>query len=126
MSDAPGLSIVVIDDDDNGRRMLRRALERRGHTIAEAVNGELGLATIRETQPNLVLVDLRMPGLYSGLDVVRLLRENTATADLPVIVVSASAHSDARELATKVGANGFVEKPVDFPTLFEAIAQVLR
>lgn len=125
MSSVDGIPIVIVDDDDNGRRMLRRALERRGYIVTEANDGESGIDAIHATNPAAALVDLRMPGRYSGLDVVRLLRADSGTAELPIIIVSASAHSDARILSDEVGASGFVEKPVDFATLYEVLDRVL-
>lgn len=77
--------LVIVDDDDAGRRMLRRALERKGYSIAEASDGEAGLELIRATLPAAALLDLRMPGRFSGFDVIRQLHADAATADIPLI-----------------------------------------
>jgi CheY-like chemotaxis protein len=122
---AEGTTLVVVDDDAAGRRMLRRALERRGHVVHEAGDGASGLALVQEQRPAAALLDLRMPGELSGFDVARRLRDDEATRNIPVLIVSASVHTDAHELAAEVGAAGFVEKPVDFDALYRALDEVL-
>lgn len=117
--------IVLVDDDDAARRMMRRVLERRDHVVLDASDGASGLALVRAELPDVVLLDLRMPGELSGFDVARELRADDATTRIPIIVVSASTHLEARDLVEQVGCDAFVEKPVDFDELDAAIAQVL-
>jgi CheY-like chemotaxis protein len=122
---AEGVTLVIVDDDAAGRRMLRRALERRGYQVREAGDGASGLALVREHRPAAALLDLRMPGELSGIDVARALKEDETTRHIPVLIVSASVHTAAQELAHEVGAVGFVEKPVDFATLYRALDSAL-
>ncbi len=117
--------IVLVDDDDAARRMMRRLLERRGHQVADASDGASGLELTRRELPDVVLLDLRMPGELSGFDVARELRADELTAKIPIVVVSASTHLDARELVARVGCDAFVEKPVDFDLLESTLEQVL-
>lgn len=118
--------IVLVDDDHAARRMLRRVLERRSHEVLEAADGEQGLALVRSERPDIAMLDLRMPGALSGIDVARAIRADPSIASTPIIVVSASTHLDARQLVEQVGCNAFVEKPVDFDELELAIARVLE
>jgi CheY-like chemotaxis protein len=120
-----GMKLVVVDDDDAGRRMLKRALERRGFEVSEADSGATGIELIREVRPTAALIDLRMPGEYSGIDVIRIVREDDDLHEIPVIVVSASVHADVRTLVANVGGAGFVEKPVDFAILYQVLDEVL-
>ncbi|MBC7643971.1 MAG: response regulator [Thermoleophilia bacterium] len=113
--------ILVIDDDDAARRMMRRALERRGYTVLDADSGTAGIACITADRPDLVLLDLRMPGTMSGLDVAAAAKGDPAVRDIPIIIVSASVHTDARELVLQTGCEDFAEKPVDFDYLDERI-----
>lgn len=127
MNDEPQrVRLVVVDDDDAGRRMLRRVLERRGYEVFEASDGVSGIEAIHLRHPSAVLLDLRMPGELSGIDVMHLLREDDPEiATIPVIIVSASVHTDVQRLVAEVGAAGFVEKPIDFATLYETLERVL-
>jgi two-component system phosphate regulon response regulator PhoB len=118
--------ILVIDDDDAARRMMRRALERKGHVVEEASSGAAGMKRMVELGPDVVLLDLRMPGELSGLDVARKASADPATHTIPIIIVSASAHESMREITRELGCAGFVEKPVDFAELHNAIARVAR
>ncbi|MCW2920795.1 MAG: histidine kinase [Thermoleophilia bacterium] len=115
--------LVLVDDDAAARRMMRRVLERRGYLVDEAADGRTGLDMIRADAPAAVLLDLRMPGELSGIDVAAKLRADPATAPIPIIVVSASTHLDARGLVEEVGCDAFIEKPVDFDELDRVLAE---
>lgn len=120
-----GALVLVVEDEDAARRMMRRALERRGYEVAEAVNGEQGIAVAMEQLPAIILLDLRMPGELSGLDVAKKLREAVQTDRIPIVVVSASVHTDARAMIRDFGCDEFIEKPVDFALLYETIERLI-
>ncbi|MEO6866839.1 MAG: response regulator [Gaiellales bacterium] len=117
--------ILVVDDDAAARRMMRRVLERSGYAVDEAPDGRSGLDRVHATRPDLLLLDLRMPGELSGMEVATLLRDDETVKGMPIVIVSASAHLDAREIIAKLGCDAFVEKPVDFDELRETIARLL-
>ena len=117
--------LVLVDDDAAARRMMRRVLERRGYAVDEAPDGRSGLELVRADAPAAVLLDLRMPGELSGIDVAAKLRADAATASIPIVVVSASTHLDARGLVEAVGCDAFVEKPVDFDELERVLADLI-
>lgn len=112
----PRLSIVVVDDDNNGRRMLCKMLERQGHTSTGAEDGVSGLNLIREIVPDAVMLDLRMPVL-SGLDLLRILRADPTTANLLIVIVSASAQQVVHDANTLAGADASIDKPIDFASV---------
>jgi CheY-like chemotaxis protein len=118
--------LLLVDDDDAARRMMRRVLERRGYEVEDAANGRDGVEAALTNPPAGVLLDLRMPGELSGLDVARELRADERTAAVPIIVVSASTHMDARQLVAATGCNAFLEKPVDFDELERTLEQFIR
>lgn len=118
--------VALIDDDDAARRMMRRVLARLGYEVVDASDGEGGLAIVRTHRPAIILLDLRMPGALSGFDVARELRDDDATRSIPIVVVSASTHMDARELVEAVGCDAFLEKPVDFDALEHTLSDLLR
>lgn len=103
--------------------MLRRLLERRGYEISEEADGASGLERCRADHPDVVLLDLRMPGDLSGIDVASSLRSDDATKGIPLVIVSASAHDDARILATGL-CDEFIEKPVEFERLIATIERL--
>lgn len=117
--------LVLVDDDAAARRMMRRVLERRGYEVLDASDGRSGLDLVRAERPDGVLLDLRMPGELSGIDVAHALKGDPGTASIPVIVVSASTHLDARSLVEQVGCDAFVEKPVDFDELDRVLAEFI-
>lgn len=119
------MRLMLIDDDDAARRMMRRVLERRGYAVEDVDNGRAGLDRVREEQPAGVLLDLRMPGELSGFDVARELKADPTTRDVPIIVVSASTHLDARSMVEEVGCDAFVEKPVDFDELDRVLDELI-
>jgi two-component system cell cycle response regulator DivK len=120
-----GKLILIIDDDDAARRMVRRYLTRRGFSITEADNGRDGVTAARDHRPDIVLLDLRMPGELSGFDVAKEMREDEQLQSIPILVVSASAHFDAKERTRLAGCRAFIEKPVDFDELMHHIAKNL-
>lgn len=117
--------LLLVDDDDAARRMMRRLLERRGYVVDDVDNGRAGLDHARADHPAGVLLDLRMPGELSGFDVARALKSDPVTAGIPLIVVSASTHLDARAMVRDVGCDAFVEKPVDFDELDRVLAEFI-
>ncbi|MCW2961797.1 MAG: histidine kinase [Thermoleophilia bacterium] len=124
MTDAETRHVLIIDDDAAARRMLRRVLERRGFRVEEQGDGRSGLDAIVATRPDVVLLDLRMPGELSGFDVASLVKAEADLDGIAVVVVSASVHLDARSAAKTIGCDAFVEKPVDFDELLAAIDEV--
>ena len=119
-------SVLVVEDDPNARRMMRRALERRGYTVIDRDNGADGLEAIHAERPDIVLLDLRMPGELSGLAVTRRAKSDPSTAGIPIVIVSASVHADARQLTESSGCDAFVEKPVDFDLLEQTMQGLLK
>ena len=125
MSDTQLPLALVVDDDAAARRMMRRALERRGYRVIERTDGASGLAALSDERPDIVLLDLRMPGELSGIDATRMAKADPVIRHIPIVIVSASVHADARQLTDESGCDGFVEKPVDFALLEQEMSRVL-
>jgi len=126
-SDVPAASpdqehgrLLVVDDNEMNRDMLSRRLIAKGHSVQVAEDGERALAMIEERRPDLVLLDVMMPGI-SGLEVLRALREKYTVADLPVIMATAMDASRDIVEALKLGANDYVTKPLDFPVVLARV-----
>jgi CheY-like chemotaxis protein len=117
--------IAVVDDDAAARRMMRRALERRGYEVVEAADGRSGVELVAAGGVTLLLVDMRMPGELNGLEVARELRADPRTHDVHIVMVSASARSELLGRHDTAACDAFLTKPVDFAELEATITSVL-
>ena len=117
-------SILVVDDDPEIVKLLTIRLTKLGYAITTAANGVDGIATARRDKPDLILLDVMMPG-KSGWDVIRALKADPSTRDIKIIMVSAIGEITNEITARMYGANAHVDKPFDFETLETAIGNVL-
>ncbi len=118
------IRIVVADDEDDIRRLVAFTLRHRGYTVLEAVDGQQALQIIRAEQPDLAVLDVMMPHM-SGLDVVREMASNVATASIPVLIVSAKGQSNDIEAGLATGATSYLTKPFSPRVLAERVATIL-
>ena len=116
-------TVLICEDDANLRTLVRLALGEEGYCFYEAPDGPSGLVLARRTRPDLIVLDLMLPG-RSGLDVLQELRTSTDLAETPVIVISAWSHSD--DAAVEAGADRFVAKPFDPDELRDAAVALLE
>ena len=119
------MNILFVEDDAMNRRVVRDMLDVAGATMAEADRAEEGLRRIDEEDFDVVLVDLRMPGM-DGLEAIgRIRAREDAKRDLPLIVVTADTALDLRERCIAAGADEVLFKPVAMEALFDAIGRIL-
>lgn len=114
--------ILVVDDEPYMIRLLQHHIERAGYRMIKATNGREALDRIREDKPGLVLMDVMMPEI-NGLEVLAEIRNEPATRDLPVIIMTANAQRFTREEAETAGVSAFLTKPFS-PT--QLMAEVRR
>jgi CheY-like chemotaxis protein len=112
--------VMIVDDEPDMRMALRLFLENNGHTVEEAENGEAALARLPESAFDLVLLDMRMPGL-DGLQTLTKIRESNK--DLPVIMVTGYGSVDSTAEVMAQGANGYIAKPFQHQELRDAMAR---
>jgi len=117
--------ILIIDDDFNLLQMVKLMLERVGHEVETARDGEKGITLAGQTQPELAIIDVMMPDL-SGYDVVRKLRHDPLTARIPIIILTARSQPMDKHMALEAGANAFLSKPVTAQELTERVEAVIR
>jgi two-component system KDP operon response regulator KdpE len=117
-----GARILVVDDEPQIRRSLEVNLERNGYAVELATTGEEALRAFRNRRPDVVILDLLMPGM-SGLDVVRRIRESAA---VPIIVLSAVGEEPRKVEALELGADDYMTKPFGMEELSARIRAVLR
>jgi two-component system phosphate regulon response regulator PhoB len=117
--------ILIVEDDEDICEILRYNLEREGFTVAATATGEDGLAHAREQLPDLILLDLMLPGIQ-GLEVCRRLRRLESTANVPLIIVSAKGEEADVVAGLEMGADDFVTKPFSPRELVARVRSVLR
>lgn len=105
-------TILVVDDEEINREILRALLESKGYTVIEAVNGEEALRRIAEVQPDVILLDLMMP-IMDGFETCRKLKVDPVTAPIPVLLVTSLTDRSDRLKGIEAGANDFLNKPID-------------
>ncbi len=116
--------VLLVEDNELNADMLSRRLRRRGFEVEVAEDGQQAIAAVSRHQPEIVLMDMRMPVL-DGWEATRRLKENPETRDIPVIALTAHAMAEDREQALEAGCDDYDTKPVEFPRLLRKIAQQL-
>ena len=122
---APAATVLHIEDNVSNRKLVELVIRRRPHLrLVEAEDGETGLELAREIRPELVLLDLRLPGL-SGEEVLEQLRADPATSGLRVVVISAEARPYETHRVLAAGADAYMTKPVDVAELLDLFDTVV-
>jgi CheY-like chemotaxis protein len=103
--------ILVIEDNALNLKLVRDVLQYAGYDVLEATTGEEGIALAGQQPPDLVLLDLQLPGI-DGHETLRLLRDGVLDPGVPVVAVTALAMTDDKERAARAGFDGYVEKPI--------------
>ena len=116
--------ILLVEDNEMNRDMLSRRLERRGYEVIVAVDGEEGVARAKVDAPDIVLMDLSLPGI-DGWEATRQLKAAEETRTIPVLALTAHAMAGDREKALEVGCDDFDTKPVELPRLLGKIDTLL-
>jgi len=117
--------ILVVDDTPQNVKLFADLLGAKGYQVSTATNGEQALASIAQSPPDLVLLDIMMPGM-SGYEVCRRIRENPATALLPVVLATSLDPAQERIKGIEAGADDFLAKPVNQAELFARVKSLLR
>lgn len=117
-------TILLVDDEPTIRYLLRASLEGRGYRLIEADDGPSALQSAQSELPDLILLDIALPGL-SGLEVCHLLKDDPATATTPVFLLTGYADRAKREAAQQAGAQGFIAKPFSPAALVARIEEAL-
>ena len=117
-------TILLVEDNEPSRDALGRRLERRGYVVRPAIDGLEAVTIARETTPDLILMDLGLP-VMDGWAATRELKKDAGTRHIPIIVLSAHAMTDDRELALAAGGDDFDTKPIRFDRLIEKIEALL-
>jgi CheY-like chemotaxis protein len=117
--------ILIADDKPTGRELVRTVLEGSGYVVFEASDGIEALKRAREIHPDLIILDLHMPGI-DGFGVIEQLRQDAAFASTPIMALTASAMMGDRERATAAGFTGYVTKPIRLGLLRSEVERLLN
>jgi two-component system, cell cycle response regulator DivK len=112
--------ILVVEDNERNLKLLRDLLEHSGYDVRVARTGEDAITLAVKEPPDLVLMDLQLPGI-DGMEALRRLRESPRTADIPVAAVTAQAMKQDRERVLDAGFNGYVEKPISVRAFLDQV-----
>ena len=118
------VTVLLVEDTEDNRFMMRRLLEMSGYRVVEATNGDEAVKLAAAEQPGLILMDLSLP-IIDGLAATRLIRKLPKLEKTPIIAVSAHDTSDFLNEALQAGCNSYITKPIDFNELEQLIAREL-
>jgi two-component system cell cycle response regulator DivK len=117
--------ILVVEDDTDNRRIVVKVLTVEGYEVLEATDGRSALATARKEHPDLIIMDLAMPGL-DGWQAATQLKSDPKVADIPIIALTAFAMRGDEEKAREAGCDGYLSKPCRPQTIREVVRRYLR
>jgi two-component system, cell cycle response regulator DivK len=117
------MKILLVEDNEMNRDMLSRRLSRRGHEVLLAATGEQGLQLAGAHDPDVILMDVGLPGI-DGWETTRRLKRMPVTARIPVVALTAHALDQDRELAREAGCDEYETKPIDFTRLLLKIEEL--
>ncbi len=113
--------ILIVEDNEKNMKLVRDVLQVKGYATIEATTGEDGVRLAKERLPALVLMDIQLPGI-DGIEALKQLRADPATAAIPVIAVTASVMVSDRRNITDAGFDGYVGKPLNLREFLDAVA----
>ena len=116
--------ILLVEDNEDNRDMLSRRLIRREYEVIMAFDGEQGIEIARQEKPDLILMDMSLPGI-DGWEATRRLRDDPQTKSIPIIALTAHAMSSDRQRALDAGCDDYDTKPVEIARLLEKISALL-
>ncbi|HEX2204184.1 MAG TPA: response regulator [Longimicrobium sp.] len=117
-------TILLVEDNEDNQEIYRIILTHHGYAVLQAWDGERGVTMAREHGPDLILMDLTMP-ILDGIEATRMLKEDPATATIPVIALTAHASEEDRTAAEAVGCEAFLSKPVEPKRVAAEVRRVL-
>jgi two-component system cell cycle response regulator DivK len=117
--------ILIVEDNDKNLKLVRDVLQVKGFSTLEAGTAEDGIRLARESKPDLILMDIHLPGM-SGIEALKVLRAEVATAAIPVIAVTASVMQQDRKQITEAGFDAYVGKPINLKEFLDAVRAALE
>ena len=117
--------VLIVEDNEKNMKLARDVLQVKGYTTLEAVTGEDGVRLAKQHLPDLVLMDIQLPGI-SGIEAYRQLRADPRTAQIPVIAVTASVTPTDRTQISQAGFDAFLGKPINIKEFLETVQRLVE
>ena len=117
--------ILIVEDNDKNMKLVRDIVRHKGHSTLEATTGEAGVQLATLHRPDLILMDIQLPGI-DGIEALRRIRAQPALADVPVIAVSASVMPDDQRHIVSSGFDAFVPKPISLKPFVAVVERLLK
>ena len=118
-------TVLIVEDNDKNRKLVRDVLSFKGYEILEAETGEDGVRLALERRPQLILMDIQLPGI-DGIEAFRRIRADENTRDIPIVAVTASAMDRDRQQIVAAGFDGYQSKPLNVKEFMAAVEAILR
>ena len=119
-----GMTVLLVEDTEDNRQMMKKLLEMSGYRVVEAINGEEAVRVASKEQPSIILMDLSLP-VIDGLAATRRIRSLPGLSTVPIVAVSAHDTADFHSEALAAGCNAYITKPIDYPELEEIVNRLL-
>ena len=119
------MKVLIVEDNRLNMKLVSDLLKSSGHEVLEAVEAESGIAVANQELPDLILMDIQLPGM-NGLDVARLLKNDKRTQHIKIIALTAFAMEGDKEKALEAGCDGYVTKPIRYKEFLEAVESCLK
>ena len=117
--------VLVVEDNPANMKLTTLILRSAGHSLLSAVDAETGLRVARDEQPDLILMDIQLPGM-DGLAATAILKEDPATAHIPIVALSALAMKADEERSQTAGCDAYIVKPVRYKELYAVMERLLK
>ena len=121
----PNEPILVVEDNEKNRKLVRDILQFKGYQVLESETAEEGIRLAREKKPALILMDFHLPGM-NGIEAFKVLRADPQTRSIPVVAVTASAMPEDRRRMIEAGFDGVQTKPINVKDFLENVAAILK
>ncbi len=117
--------ILVVEDNEKNRYLMNFILAKKGHKVVEAKTGEEGVELANKERPDLIIMDIQLPGI-DGLEATKRIRASKANGETPIIAITSFAMAGDKERVLKGGFNGYIEKPINPDTFIGEIEKYLK
>jgi two-component system, cell cycle response regulator DivK len=118
-------TVLIVEDNEKNMKLARDVLQAKGYQTLEAVTGEEGVKLAGEKRPDLVLMDIQLPGI-NGIEAFKQIRSNAATKSIPVVALTASVTPTDRSAITAAGFDAFIGKPINLKEFLETVKRLVE